>query len=165
MPPLSTLLLIVAILLCGLTTGLVFAFTVVVMPGIRTLPDRAFLGAFKAMDRIIQNNDPLFILAWGGSVVVLIAAGLTHYSVLLGASKWLLISAVFVYLVGVQLPTFVVNVPLNNRLQAVDLMALDEAALRRERNVFESRWIFWNAFRTVCGLLTTVLLLIVLHVS
>lgn len=161
----SMLLLIAATLLCGLTTGLVFAFTVVVMPGLRTLPDREFLSSFKAIDRIIQNNDPLFLLAWVGSVILLIVAGIMNVAVLPGTPRLLLIGAVGSYLLGVQLPTFVVNVPLNNRLQAIELPALDAGALRKAREAFESRWLYWNAFRTVFGLLTTVLLLAVVHVS
>ena len=57
----------------------------------------------------------------------------------------------------------VVNVPLNNRLQAIELPALDAAALQMARETFESRWIYWNAFRTVFGLLTTALLLAVVY--
>ena len=77
----------------------------------------------------------------------------------------LLIGAVAVYLLGVQLPTFVVNVPLNNQLQATELDTLDAAGLQQARAAFEPRWVYWNAFRTVCGLLTTVLLLALLHIS
>ena len=161
----DALLLITATLLCGLTTGLVFAFTVVIMPGIRTLPDRDFLRAFKVMDRIIQNNDPLFLLAWAGSVVALIAAGIMNFSVLAGTSRLLLIGAVLVYLLGVQLPTIVVNVPLNNQLQATELDTLDAAGLEQARAAFEPRWVFWNAFRTVVGLLTTILLLAVVYAA
>lgn len=161
--PIHDLLLIIATLLCSLTTGLVFTFTVVVMPGIRTLPDRDFLRAFKVMDRIIQNNDPLFLLAWAGSVVTLIAAGIMNFSVLAGPSRLLLIGAVAVYLLGVQLPTLVVNVPLNNRLQATELDTLDATGLQQARADFEPRWVFWNAFRTVVGLLTTTLLMAVMY--
>lgn len=161
----STLLLIAAALLCGLTTGFVFAFTVVVMPGTRTLPDRDFLQAFKAMDRVIQNNDPLFVLVWAGSVVLLIAAAFFNVPVLDGLPRLLLLGAVAVYLLGVQLPTFVVNVPLNNRLQATELHTLNAAALRQTRASFEPRWVRWNAFRTVAGALATAMLLGVLYAA
>jgi len=52
--------LIVATFLCTLVTGFVFAFAVVVMPGLRTLNDGEFLRAFQVMDRVIQNNQPVF---------------------------------------------------------------------------------------------------------
>jgi uncharacterized membrane protein len=163
--PIGHLLLLAATLLCGLTTGLVFAFMIVVMPGIRTLPDREFLRAFKVMDRIIQNNSPLFLLAWAGSMIFLIAAGIMNVTVLSGIPRLLLIGAVAAYLVGVQAPTFAVNVPLNNQLQALDLPSLDAAALREARAAFASRWVYWNTFRTVFGLLTTVLLLVVIYLA
>ena len=53
--------LIVATLLCSLVAGLVFAFAVVVMPGIKDLKDGEFIRAFQVMDRVIQNNQPLFM--------------------------------------------------------------------------------------------------------
>ena len=59
--------LVVATLLCTLVAGFVFAFAVVVMPGIRSLGDGEFLRAFQVMDRVIQNNQPIFMLAWIGS--------------------------------------------------------------------------------------------------
>lgn len=157
--PIHEILLLTATLLCGLTSGLVLAFMVVVMPGLGTLPDREYLGAFKSIDRVIQNNSPLFVIVWAGSVVALLAAAIMNYSVLEGSARQLLIGSVAVYLLGVQLPTFVVNVPLNNRLQSTDLDALDPAGLAESRSAFEPRWVFWNIFRTVLGIVATVLLL------
>jgi uncharacterized membrane protein len=66
--------LIVATFLCTLVAGFVFAFAVVVMPGIRTLGDGEFLRAFQVMDRVIQNNQPVFMLVWLGSVIALLAS-------------------------------------------------------------------------------------------
>lgn len=159
----SILILIGATLFCALSTGFVYAFAVVVMPGIRTLPDRDFLRAFKVMDRIIQNSAPLFVIVWAGSIVLLIAAGIMNISTLEGMPKLLLIGAIGAYLLGFQLPTFVANVPLNNQLQAAKLDTLDVAGLQQARAAFEPRWVFWNTFRTVVGTLTTLALLIVLH--
>ena len=64
--------LILSILLCGLVAGLVFGFAVVVMPGISKLSDRDFLMTFKNIDRIIQDNQPAFILVWVGSIAAVI---------------------------------------------------------------------------------------------
>lgn len=160
--PIHNLLLVAATLLCALTAGLVFTFTVVVMPGIRTLPDRDFLLAFKVMDRVIQQNDPRFLVVWGGSVVTLLAAVLLGFGTLADTNRLMLIGAASVYLLCVQLPTLVVNVPLNNRLQALDLDNLEEAALRAARDAFEERWIYWNTFRTVFACVSTVALLVLL---
>ncbi len=160
--PLAELTLSAAALFCGLATGLVFGFAVVVMPGIGTLHDREFLRSFQVIDRVIQDNNPLFIIVWLGSAVLLIAAAVLNARLFAGTDRWLLFAATAIYLFGMQLPTIVVNVPLNNRLQAQDLDALDQDAVRTERMKFERRWNQWNRFRTVTGLVTTAMLLLVL---
>lgn len=148
-----------SILLCALTTGLLFAFAVVVMPGIRTLGDAEFLSAFKAMDRIIQDSDWRFILVWAGSVVAIVGTLVQSWAALDGLAFWLMAGAVASWLFGVQLPTFVVNVPLNNRLQERDLDQMDTSELSAARATFEIPWVFWNTFRTMWGLVTVGLLL------
>ncbi len=154
-----SLLLLAATLLCGLTAGLVFAFAVVTMPGIGALPDREFLNAFKAMDRVIQNNHPLFGLVWVGSALLLIGAAVLGFGRLEGLDRGLLLGATVVYLVGVQVPTVVVNIPLNNRLQAHDVDGMDEGERRAARAAFEARWNRWNRLRTVWASAATALLL------
>ena len=61
------IVLVVSTLLCTLVAGIVLAFASVVMPGIRRLNDHDFLQAFKTMDRVIQDNQPVFMLVWAGS--------------------------------------------------------------------------------------------------
>ncbi|MCB0161222.1 MAG: DUF1772 domain-containing protein [Caldilineaceae bacterium] len=141
--------LVVATFLASLVAGLLFVFAIVVMPGIKRLPDREFIRAFQAMDGIIQNNQPLFVLVWVGSVVAVIASALLGLSRLEGPAQVLILLAAFAYVVGVQVPTVAVNVPLNNRLQAVNVDALDPATQQRARLDFEPRWNRWNAVRTV----------------
>lgn len=66
--------LLLATFLCSLVAGFLFAFAVVVMPGIKNLNNREFIRAFQAIDGIIQNNQPTFIVVWLGSVIALIVA-------------------------------------------------------------------------------------------
>ena len=153
--------LLSAIFLCALVTGFLFAFAVVIMPGIRRLDDREFIRAFQVIDGVIQGNQPLFVAVWLGSVVALIAAvfGVGQLDML---GRVLLIAATSAYLLGVQLPTIVVNVPLNNGLQALDAGALDDRGLATAREAFEARWNRWNRIRTLVACLVTVLLLVLL---
>ena len=58
--------LIVSTLLCALVTGFIFTYAVVVMHGFAKLDDRDFISAFQVTDGVIQNNQPLFMLAWVG---------------------------------------------------------------------------------------------------
>jgi uncharacterized membrane protein len=149
-------------LLCSLVAGLVLTFAIVVMPGIQRLRDRAFLRSFKAMDRVIQDNQPIFMLVWVGSAMVLLISTVLGLWQLQGLDRILLLVACAIYLFGVQLPTVTINIPLNNHLQSQDLETMTEPALQETRDRFESRWLRWNAIRTVLAILTTVLLLVLL---
>ena len=155
------LTLILATLLCSLVAGFVFAFAVIVMPGLGTLDDREFLRGFQVVDRVIQNNQPAFLAVWVGSVLALLASAGLGFSQLAGLDRGLLITAVGVYFVGVQLPTATINVPLNNRLQAVEIATANPATLAEARLGFEARWNRWNQIRTVFATATSVLLLVV----
>ncbi len=152
--------LILATFLCSLVAGFLFAFAVVVMPGIRALSDREFIRAFQAMDGIIQNNQPLFMAVWLGSMVSLMLAAVFSFGQLDTAGRWLLGLSTLIYLLGVQLPTFTINVPLNNRLQSMDIEAMDTTAHAAARQAFEGRWNRWNAFRTMVSCLVAALLIV-----
>ena len=154
--------LILATILCSLVAGFLFAFAVVVMPGIRGLDDRAFIRAFQAMDGVIQKNQPLFMLVWVGSILTLIASAVLGFGRLDGVGRLLIVSAVLVYLFGVQLPTAAINVPLNNKLQDVNVAAADQAIARTARGDFEPRWNRWNSIRTVFAGIVSALLVILL---
>ena len=150
--------------LCSLVAGFLFSFAIVVMPGIKKLGDREFIQAFQVIDRIIQNNQPIFILVWVGSAVVLIAALVLGFARLDGPGLYLLIFATLIYLFGVQVPTVMVNVPLNNKLQSVDVDNTNDARIRSARVEFESRWNRWNLLRTLISSLVSLILIILLAV-
>ena len=154
--------LILAAFLCSLVAGFVFAFALVVMPGIRSLNDREFIRAFQVMDRIIQNNQPVFMLVWVGSVVALVTSAVFGFGQLDGAGRLLMIFAALAYLFGVQLSTFTINVPLNNKLQTLDVDAMNETTQNTARKDFEPRWNRWNSFRTVFASLASALLMVLL---
>ncbi|MEM1202238.1 MAG: DUF1772 domain-containing protein [Acidobacteriota bacterium] len=152
--------LVSATLLCSLVAGFVFAFACVAMPGIGTLGNREFLQSFQVMDRVIQNNQPLFILVWAGSAAALLLSAVLGFSHLAGLDRVLLLVAAVVYFAGVQLPTLAINVPLNNQLQTLELGEMGDDALAAARAGFEPRWNRWNRIRTVLGVVTSVLLIV-----
>ena len=139
--------LMVATFLCSLVAGLLFAFAVVVMPGIRNLNDQEFIRAFQIIDRVIQNNQPLFMVVWVGSVVALVTAAVLGLGQLDGAERLLIIFAALTYLVGVQLPTITINIPLNNKLQTLNVDAMNAVTQQAARKDFEPRWNRWNSVR------------------
>ena len=154
--------LILATLLCSLVAGFVFAFAVVVMPGISNLKSGEFIRAFQKIDGVIQNNQPVFTLVWLGSIIALVIAatlGVAHLDAI-GVS--LLVVSTIAYLLGVQLPTFTINVPLNNKLQSLNVDAMDASAQQSAREAFEGRWNRWNVIRTVISCLVTLLLIVLI---
>ncbi len=153
---------ILSALLCSLVAGIVLTFAIVVMPGIRTLGKVDFLKSFQAMDRVIQNNQPIFMLVWLGSALVLLASTVLGFWQLEGLDRVLLSVACVIYIFGVQVPTVTINVPLNNDLQSQDIDTMPESALLATTEKFESRWLRWNTIRTVIAILTTIILLVLL---
>ena len=156
------LVLILATLLCALTAGLVFAFASVVMPGIGKLGDREFIRSFQVIDGVIQVGQPVFGLVWMGSVVTLLLSAVMGGLQLDGIERVFVIVSALVYVMGVQVPTFRINVPLNNTLQRLDVDAMDKDALASARRAFENRWVRWNSIRTVVASLVSVALMFVL---
>ncbi len=156
------IVLILATLLCSLVAGFLFAFATVVMPGIKTLNDREFIRAFQVIDGVIQNNQPLMVAVWMGSILAAVASAGLGFGQLDGTQRLLLISAPIVYILGVQLSTFTINVPLNNRLQRLNVDAMDEVALKAARMNFEPSWNRWNLVRTPFAGLASVLFMILL---
>jgi len=154
--------LILATFLCSLVAGFLFAFALVTMPGIRSLNDREFIRAFQVIDGVIQNNQPIFVLVWVGSVVALVTSVVLGIGQLDGGGRLLIIFAALAYLLGVQLPTFTINVPLNNKLQTLEVDELDKTTQKAARKDFEPRWNLWNSIRTAFASVASALLIILL---
>ena len=164
MEPLQITLLL-SIVFCSLVAGLLFGFAIVVMPGIAKLTDKEYLLAFKHMDGVIQNNQPLFVLVWAGSILSVIATLALGIMNLRGEELYLLTVATLLYLIGVQLPTFRFNIPLNNQLQNLDVEELEDDQAKSSRVEFETPWNRWNRIRTVNAIIAVTLLLFVLYWS
>ena len=144
-----------------LVAGLTLTFAVIIMPGIKKLGDGAFIRAFQVIDGIIQNGQPVFGVVWIGSILSTFGiAGLGLFLVD-GWPKWVILAAAVIYFVGVQLPTFTINVPRNNRLQAVKVESADTATLAAERAYFEVTWNRWSIIRTWVALVVSVALILV----
>ena len=154
--------LIFSITLCSLVSGFIFTYAIVVMPGFSNLNDKDFIRAFQVTDAVIQNNQPIFIFTWIGSIVSLLGTILTSV-VSFGLSEtWLVILLSFVYLLGVQGITIAVHIPLNNQIQKVLIEELNDVAITNERVKFEKKWNYFNNIRSIISISITVLLLIIL---
>ena len=152
--------LIVYAFLCSLVAGFLFAYAVVVMPGIKNLDDKQFIKAFQVTDRVIQDNHPLFLFVWVGSVIVLILSVYFGYGTLGRVEFILLLIALIFYLAGVQFLTIIINLPLNKKLQKIDVNTFHSEELKVARIEFELRWNKSNQIRTAIAYGVALLLII-----
>ena len=106
--------LVFAVLTCSLVTGFIFTYAVVVMPGFSKLDDKEFLRAFQVTDGVIQNNRPLFMLTWVGSIISVLSVIVISLLSLGLSEAWKLIVVGLIYLLGVQGVTISIHLPLNN---------------------------------------------------
>lgn len=130
----------------GLVSGLMFAFSTSVMPGLARRPPAEGLAAMQSMNSAILN--PVFGVVFGGTSLVclglLVSAPFTTEH---PGAGWRALGALL-FLVGAFLVTMVVNVPLNEALDKVDPAALDAPG---EWERFQSRWVPWNHLRAVAS--------------
>lgn len=137
----------------GLMAGLFFTFSVTVMAALSRLPVAEGVRAMQSINVVIVN--PVFLAVFFGT-----AAGCAALSV---AAVWrwqwpdsgCLLAGGLLYLLGNLAVTVLRNVPMNNRLAAVDGNDVETAWLWR---YYLSRWTAWNHVRTVTGLLATMFL-------
>ncbi|CAM4222006.1 DUF1772 domain-containing protein [Nocardiopsis rhodophaea] len=140
--------LIAATLTTGLVAGLFYAYAMSVMPGLSRAEDRTFVDAMQRINAAILNG--WFALAFGGAPVLMIVSAALQ----LGPDgrtvvfAWI-VAALVLYAVMLVI-TFVVNVPLNNTLDAAGAPdRIDDVASVRKH--FEATWVRWNVARSVAS--------------
>ena len=144
---LQLLSLLAALISVGMMAGLFTGFSYAVMPGIKILDDRSWVAAMQQINKVIING--WFMPAFLGSVVFTgAAAALIWASANRAALPWVLaaLALALVMFIG----TVAVNVPLNDRIEAVGdpSAAVDLASLRES---VEAKWIAWNTVRGVAS--------------
>lgn len=154
--------LIFSILSCSLVGGFIFTYAIVVMPGLSSLSDKDFLRAFQVTDAIIQDNQPLFMFTWVGSMVAMFMTIVVSSVRVELAEAWPIVLISVAYLVGVQGITAAFHIPLNNHIQNLIIEDLNDETLADERLKFEAKWNFFNYIRTGIALSVSFLLLIIL---
>jgi len=151
-------------LFCALATGFILTYAIIVMPGLSKLDDKEFMQAFQVTDRIIQNNQPIFILIWGGSIISVLGTIIISILSLGVLEAWLIIFVSVVYLLGVQGITISIQLPLNKRIQKIDVNSTNSQTLSEVRKNFETKWNYFNNIRTSIGLFVILIFLLILTI-
>lgn len=148
MKTLHTISLIAATITTGITAGVLAAFALSVMPGIRGTDDRVFVDVMNRMNTAILNG--WFMTAFLGGLVFSGVALILHWR---GDARpgvpWI-IAGLGLYLV-MFIITRAINVPLNDKLLAAGKSSTGLSDLVAARNDFEGPWVVWNILRTVAN--------------
>jgi len=157
----KTLALLGSVILTGLSAGLFYAWSVSVIPGTKRLIDLTYLETMQSINRAILN--PAFFLVFFGSLVLLGLSTALEFPAQKTAFG-LMLAATVVYLIGMVGVTGLGNVPLNNRLDGLQLGGASTAQLAEFRTYYETRWNRLHTLRTVFGVLSFVLAVLALYV-
>jgi uncharacterized membrane protein len=133
--------LVAALVALALVTGLIYTFSVAVMPALADADDRTFV---ETMQRF--NDNPVFVLTFGAALVLLALAPVLQRrhgpSV---ATRWT-VAALVLY--GIVLAiTFGFHIPLNNDIDGANLDRVADVA--DVRNDVEGPWVAGNIVRVV----------------
>ncbi|NNF32935.1 MAG: DUF1772 domain-containing protein [Saprospiraceae bacterium] len=153
---LKSLTLLAATILVGLSAGFFYAWLVSVIPGTKKVLDITYLETMQSINLEILN--PAFYLIFFGSPIIMIISMIQQYQS--GITFWILLAAVVVYLVGTFGVTILGNVPLNDALEALKLSELSEVEIIDFRNSYERKWNSWHWVRTICSVISFILMLI-----
>ena len=149
---LKSITLASAILLTGLSAGLFYAWTVSVIPGTKLVTDKVYLESMQSINRAILN--PWFFLSFFGALIGLAAASFSQYSAGVDLRFWLVLTAFMVYMLGTFGVTGLGNVPLNNELEALNLLELSDIELSEFRTYYEVNWNRLHWIRTGFAILS-----------
>ncbi|MGI5169801.1 DUF1772 domain-containing protein [Spirillospora sp. CA-253888] len=152
---LTTVSAALAFLALAGVTGVYFAFSTSVMPGLNAVRPAVAVEAAQHLNRKILN--PLFLFSFTGAPLLAALTGvlllvLLHHR----AAGLLFLAAAAVYFLGAFLPTMAVHIPLNDALDTARLTG-DPAEAARIWRDFAPRWTSWNHLRAVASTAATLL--------
>ena len=138
------LLMAAGIIGTGVVSGVFFAFSGFIMPGLGRLPAPQGVAAMQAMN-ITAVTPPLMIALFGTAVVCL--GIVVEAAVSWGTPRAALqLFAALLYLIGVVGVTMAFNVPRNNALAALQP---DSAEAARYWTRYLREWTTWNTIRAL----------------
>jgi uncharacterized membrane protein len=128
-------------------SGLLYGWSVSVIPGLSRTTDVAYVGTMQHINRAIIN--PAFVIPFMGIPLVLGAAAWAQFRTGDARRGWLLAGATASYVVAVLGVTIGRNVPLNDALDAFSLHESGDGAIRTRRRTYEQPWNRWHYVRTL----------------
>lgn len=150
-------LLVLAGVTTGLHAGLLYDFSVDVVPSMRKLAAKRHIEMFQAIDNTIVN--PVFMLSFAGPIILLPLSAILFRDT--AAFPWL-VAAATIQIIGCNAATVVGNLPLNAKLAKVDTTKINDQEAEKIRHEFQgpgSKWMQFHTVRTLAGTVATGLVL------
>lgn len=142
---------------CGIMAGVYFTFSTFVMRALSVIEPSSGIKAMQSINIVIQKS--LFLpLFFGTSLAALAAVAVSVLVDEVQVSHWMALAGT-IYLVGMFICTMTLNIPLNNRLDAVDPKSKEGAEVWE---VYLEKWTLRNHIRTVASTLAAVLFVLAL---
>jgi uncharacterized membrane protein len=143
---------------CGMVAGVFFAFSSFVMPALRQVRPGQGMAAMQSIN--VSAVAPVFMFLLFGTAAVCLVLGVLEVTSSTGESSRLVPGASALYLLGVIGVTIVRNVPMNNKLAALDPESSDGTAFWTN---YLSDWTAWNHLRAVAALFSAGMFIVALH--
>ena len=144
--------LFTTILFSGLVSGLLYAYSTSVNPGLKSLPDNEYIRAMQSINTAIQN--PLFFLSFMGLLLLFPLTSYLLYGQETKSSFYFFALAMVIYFIGVFGITIFFNVPLNEQLAKFSLSTSTQNEISAMRKLFEKPWNNYHTIRTILSIVS-----------
>lgn len=160
---LKTIVIFLALLTTGLSSGLFYAWQVSVIPGTKRVSDFSYLETMQQINRAIIN--PWFMFIFFGALLFLAWSTYFCYQAVDRNVLTLMALATISYALGTFGVTGAGNVPLNDWLDSANINQLDELKLIEIRANYEPKWNRYHLVRTIFSVLSFGLLLVAIIIE
>lgn len=145
---------------CGLMAGVYFTFSAFIMRALLAIPAASAIDAMNSINKVIVSSAflPLFFGTTITSALIIVSAPFT------AANTAALYAAIGggVYLIGMFVCTIAINVPLNNKLAALDAGTQEARAFWQ---IYTRTWTRWNHVRTIASTVTMLLFIYAISIA
>jgi uncharacterized membrane protein len=139
----------------SLIAGLMFGYSVSVNLGLGRLTDFEYLRAMQNINRAILN--PIFFITFVGSLILLFLTAILHINDP-STQKFSYLVLAFIFYGIHFVITGTRNVPLNNRLEELNLNDLSKEEYSDIRSWYEKSWNRWHTIRTIASIISVTLI-------
>jgi len=139
--------LAIGVISCGMISGFFLTFSDFLMRSLKLAETTAGIEVMQIINREVWKSLTIYML-WGMVAYSVILGGYASYY-LNGSIAALIITGSITYVVGMLMVSYAFNIPMNNRLEALELSTPEAATYWHDNYV--NRWVFWNYVRAIAS--------------